>query len=356
MKSKILSLVVSILIFVFLLPSSVSASTNMGINAADLIDKPTMNADLDDIKSLGITWLRADIDWSVVQPTSRTFNWSRYDKFVDAANARGLQIVFVLDYSAPWAYARGCSGDVHCPPDNTKFAAYATAVVKRYAPKGVHTYEVWNEPNIDYFFRGANPARYTSLLKATYTAIKKVDKNSVVISAGLAPIATYDQSENTAATDFLKGMYKAGAKNYMDAVGFHPYGYPTRPNDYELWNGFAILDKTPVSIKSVMSQYGDVSKKAWLTEFGAPTGGAGAAATCTDYNYPNAPDHVDECLQAEIYSQGIQQANTSGSPLFFYNYRDLGTSAWNENFFGIVRMDGTHKMAYDVLRQLTDTN
>ena len=43
----------------------------------------------------------------------------------------------------------------------------------------------------------------------------------------------------------------------------------------------------------------------------------------------------------------------SDAPLFIYSYKDLGTSAdTNENFFGIIRNDGTPKPAYAAIKQL----
>jgi len=103
-----------------------------------------------------------------------------------------------------------------------------------------------------------------------------------------------------------------------------------------------------------MTANGDVAKQVWLTEIGAPTNGSGAIATCTSSNYANVPDHVDECLQARILSQAIQKAKSYSwaGPEFLYTYTDFSATdiTTNENFFGIVRYDGSHKPAYDAVR------
>ena len=92
-----------------------------------------------------------------------------------------------------------------------------------------------------------------------------------------------------------------------------------------------------------------------MTEFGSPTGGPGAVSTETAYNFNLNPDHVTEGLQTLIMQDAFTmlRGQTWAGPLFLYAYKDLGTStSTNENFFGIVRFDGTQKPVYPVLRQL----
>ncbi|MEK7623511.1 MAG: hypothetical protein AAB408_02465, partial [Patescibacteria group bacterium] len=100
----------------------------------------------------------------------------------------------------------------------------------------------------------------------------------------------------------------------------------------------------------------DTAKLIWITEVGAPTGGPGAIAGVDDYKFGQSPDHVTESLQAVILREAIdrhQQYKLVG-PLFWYSYKDLGTSKQtNENWFGLIRYDGTPKPAYDIFKQLT---
>ena len=52
-----------------------------------------------------------------------------------------------------------------------------------------------------------------------YTAIKAADPDAIVISAGLAPTGAGDPSSVVSDTDFLRGMYAAGAADYFDVLG-----------------------------------------------------------------------------------------------------------------------------------------
>jgi hypothetical protein len=72
-----------------------------------------------------------------------------------------------------------------------------------------------------------------------------------------------------------------------------------------------------------------------MTEVGASTDG---------------PHPVTEDKQAQIVEEAVQLRNSYSwaGPLFWYDYKDLGTNrATRENFFGLVRYDGSHKPAYD---------
>jgi hypothetical protein len=91
--------------------------------------------------------------------------------------------------------------------------------------------EVWNEPNIqnEWPVGKISPADYTELLRAAYNAIKSTDPSTIVISAAPAPTGANDA---TVMSDdqFIKGMFEAGARQYMDCIGIH-YNTGTTPPD-----------------------------------------------------------------------------------------------------------------------------
>jgi hypothetical protein len=324
------------------------ATTLLGLNDAQL------NAELDDLVSLHIGWVRMDFDWSLIQPdTNVAYNWDNYDRVVHALNARNIKVLGILDYSTHWAISPTC-GFITCPPqNNADFADFAADIAKHYGPQGLHTWEIWNEPNNRGFWKpGANVAGYVQLLEAAYPAIKAADPQAFVISGGLAPEAT--SNGNIAPVDFLSLMYALGAKNYFDAVGFHPYSFPAQPSYFAQWNAWQQMSATSPSVRSVMIANGDADKQVWLTEYGAPTDGPGVLAPSDNF-FANGPDHVNEPVQTDIIAEGItlKEASPWTGPLFLYSYKDLGTSnSTVENFFGILRYDGSRKSSYLRLQQL----
>jgi polysaccharide biosynthesis protein PslG len=316
-----------------------------------------LNKELNDIASLGIGWIRLDMAWNDVQSTnSSTFNWTNLDRIVAAANARRIKILPTLAYTPSWARSSGCSTSPDCIPyDPTLFTPFVRAAVQRYAPKGITAWEIWNEPNITGSWKPTpDAAKYTIILKEAYTAIKSVEPSSTVISGGLSPAATGNNSISP--IDFLTQMYADGAGPYFDAVGMHPYSYPAMPSYNASWNAWQQMSMTTPSLRSIMIANGDANKKIWMTEYGAPTGGPGILESSTyDTAFTGHPDHVTETLQSQMIAQAmtLDQSYPWAGPLFIYSYKDLGTSTSTiENYFGIIRFNGSVKPAYTTIKEL----
>ncbi|MDE1924556.1 MAG: beta-xylosidase [Patescibacteria group bacterium] len=339
-------------------PPAMTANTSgFGISVGDDfsgLSEAQLGARLDAIVALGITWLRFDADWSYIQrEQGGAYNWRVIDRIVVAAHTRGLQVLPILDFSPWWAHDPECGSSRCQPSDPMQFAAFAGAAAVHFAPQGVHDWEIWNEPNIVRFWQPApDPAAYARLLEDASAAIKKADPSAQVISGGLASAETSDG--NIAPVDFLQALYTDGAGPSFDAVGFHPYSFPALPSYPAQWNAWQEMAATNPSLRSVMVAHGDSAKKIWITEFGAPTGGPGAGADVGDYNLADNPDHVSEALQALILTDAVTQVRelSFAGPLFWYTYIDLGTDpGTTENFYGLLRYDGSKKPAFDALMQ-----
>ena len=154
--------------------------------------------------------------------------------------------------------------------------------------------------------------------------------------------------------DFLNGLYANGAQHYFDAVAFHPYSFPVPPAYPADWNAWSKIATTNPSIYSIMSSHGDGGKKIWITEYGAPTNGPGPIATASNFNLDGSPDHVDEAYQANLAINFIQAVSSSPwiGPAFWYSYIDDGTStSTTENFYGLLRADGSQKPAFTSIKQ-----
>lgn len=292
------------------------------------------------MKAAGATWVRYDLSWNGVQPVNDyEYNWAPYDRVTRAARDAGLEVLLIIDLTPVRERSANCPNSELCPPANAEnFGRFAGAAARHYQSYGVRNWEIWNEPNISYRFRpAANPEQYVAMLKSAYTAIKQVDPNMTVIAASTAPSAT--DRDNLTPTDFLRAIYAAGAQGYFDAISAHPYAYPVTPaasSQYDAWGQLPAMH-------TLMSQHGDGAKQIWITEFGAPTNG------------PNLPgEYVSEAVQAQIAAEAIAilQEQTWAGPLFWYDYQDSGTSRYtSENFFGLVRADGSFKPAYYVFKE-----
>ena len=343
--------------------ASYPQTKNYGISTGNTLvwmSSADLNQELDDIAHLGFGWVRFDMAWVDVQGTSsKSYNWTNMDRIVAAMHARNLQMLPILAYTPAWARMQQCNLSEKCAPqDPAAYAEFARQAVRRYASQGVHQWEIWNEPNLTQFYQPAPDAvQYTAMLKASYAAIKAEDPSAVVISGGLSPLDGYSTSINS--VTFLDQMYKAGAATSFDAVAMHPYSYPVPASYVAPWNAWTQLGWTTPNVRGTMDKYGDTGKQIWLTEYGSPTGGPGAVASVSMYNFNMSPDHVDEALQSTIVQDAFTARSTLGNagPLFWYSYKDLGTSnVTNENFFGLLHNDGTPKPAYNMFKTLLSTS
>lgn len=319
---------------------------SVGIAAGGELSKMSIS-DLNDrlaaMQNLGITWVRFDIEWGIVQYSSPTSsNWTSYDTLVNALVAHHMRGLGIIVFTPQWARTATCSNGVECPPaDPTTFATFAAEVAARYKADGFHYWEIWNEPNNFNFWAPKTDCNaYTALLKVTYPAIKAADPNAVVVTGGFAPEST--DNVNTSPTDFLSCVYNDGGKNYFDAVGDHPYTFPALPSASAA-GAWGQMSETTPSLRSIMIANGDASKKIWITEYGTPTDG------------PDPNWYVSEAVQAQMVTNAFQLYKTYpwAGPFFWYTLRDSGnTTSSNENFFGLTRYDGSVKPAYTTLKNI----
>lgn len=273
-------------------------------------------------KAANVTSVRMDFSWSVIEWSQGTYDWSSTDSMVAAVAAHGMTALAMV-YDTP-AWLSG-STDPHAVPVNAtqiqQFAEFAAAAAQRYGAV-IPEWEVWNEPNIPRFWAVPDAAAYTALLKATYTAIKAVDPDAVVIAGGLSP-----DSSGIATLDFVEGIYAAGGKGYFDALNYHHYAFPHIPTVDPL-----------AAIHGVMVANGDGHKKIWITEAGAPTGTGSYA--------------VSEQVQADTIVAILTQAaeNSYIGPVYLYTITDTGTDLSDpESNFGLITQDGRLKPAYQAL-------
>lgn len=362
---RLVILVLGIVMIVVGQPGSASAASpypgrqGIGLQGIGFRDTPAQQqAQAARIAGTGATWVRIEIDWWYVQDGGRnSFAWAGPDSAVTAAKGHGLNVLLLIQKTPPWART---TANGSTPPTNVaEFATFAATVVARYRPYDVYAFEVWNEPNLATFWADPvtgkpNLQGYVSLLKAAYPAMKAATPLGItVVSAGLAPwgrTGTSPDGRAVAPLTYLQQMYAAGAKNYFDAVGWHPYTAPALPNDvsdYNAWSQMSVdFRNTNGSIRqksarTIMTENGDAGKMIVMTEAGAATGGTPS---------------LTEAGQAAAYQQAIDlRASYSwAGPIFFYSITDRAplttVNPDSEDYFGVYRSDGTAKPAAGVMQ------
>jgi hypothetical protein len=302
----------------------------------------TRNRDLDVMSTAGASWIRMDVNWSMIQAQGpSSYDWAPFDRVAMAARARGFQILATVLYTPGWA--RPAGGTASSPPVHLDdYVAFARQAAQHFGPLGVHAYEIWNEPNISAFWQPRpDVAAYTAMLRGASAAIRSVDRQALIVTGGTSPAP--DSGGNISPISFLRGIYANGGKSAFDVVAHHPYCWPALPGESQTWSAWYQMYGTPPSLRSVMTDNGDAGKQIWATEFGAPTNGP-------------AGSFVSEQVQAATVSRAFElfRSYKWAGPLFWYSQRDVGTdSSTREDFFGLLRSDFSPKPSLDAYRAAT---
>lgn len=234
------------------------------------------------------------------------------------------------------------------PADAGPWADFVAQAAKRYS-NVIRNWEIWNEPNIDDSFApGPNLALYSSMLKASYQAIKSVDPQSVVVTGGTSPAV--DNPTEMSPVTFVKGLYDNGAGDFFDAVAMHPYSTP----ELLTTEGTSDTSNSNRAIKDVselMASEGQGGKQIWFTEFGASTATPGAVAP----DLSGQQVGVSPQRQSEILTNGINYLRSlqNGGPIFLFDFRDVETGSRNVEYnYGLVQSDFTAKPALAAVQAL----
>jgi hypothetical protein len=203
-----------------------------------------LEEELDRMKEAGIGWVRADFTWGTFEPKDGQFRFDRYDKVVDAALARGINILPIFCYNSPWA------GFAHENLD--AWARFVRKVTERYGDR-LRYWEVWNEQNISFWKPEPDAQQYATLLEVTHRTIKSVSPRLQVMYGGTAGIPL----------KYIRQTFEFGAAKHFDVMAIHPYCYP---GTVEASGRVEQLAK----LRGLLKQFG-ASERIWITETGWPT-------------------------------------------------------------------------------------
>ncbi|MGH2838204.1 MAG: GH39 family glycosyl hydrolase, partial [Thermoleophilaceae bacterium] len=266
------------------------------------------------------------------------------DTLVATAERHGVELLLTVTDSPCWASSapeslkQGCEGswwsrDVQrYPPTNARDYADALAfLVGRYGDR-IAAWEVWNEPNLSYYFRADNPAAdYAKIVRAAYPAAKAARPSATVIVGALAE----------APAAFVEQLFEHGIGGHFDAFSVHPYSgdaSPLSPQSDE-WIQTSFTRGVP-SVREVLLRHGE-DKPIWLTEFGWSTSTIRGAEVWRN--------GVSEQVQALYTEQALVKVRDwPYVPVaLVYGLKDVGTDPTDRNDnFGLIRYDGSPKPAY----------
>ncbi|MGD1000411.1 MAG: cellulase family glycosylhydrolase [Candidatus Brocadiia bacterium] len=162
------------------------------------------------LAAAGFRWVRMDFVWSATERERGRYDFAAYDRLMQSLDAHSMRALLILDY-----------GNALYEPENAvatdagrqAFARWAAAAAAHFKGRGI-LWEIWNEPNIDVFWKPtADVRQYAALALAAARAIRAAAPGEAIIGPA------------TSGMDFrfLEECFKAGLLEWWDAVSVHPY-------------------------------------------------------------------------------------------------------------------------------------
>ncbi len=261
---------------------------------------------------------------------------------VDVLGLVGAGVVSPLSDPTTWiANNRERAGGDGDNPFMRLFAQRVLELVGRYH-SCVHTWEIWNEPNVGY--AGATgtyiyPSNFAALLADTYAQVKKAYPDVTLVSGGILSVDPGNQVDGrTSGADYLRQTYHMGldVTHTWDAARAQFGGAPLDAVGQHLYldQGGLVYTRRIIDAYRYMHDaygaFGDGAKPIYMTE--------GAWSTGT----------VSPALQAlnldMLYSMSASPAVPYVARAYWYLLRD-GDSP--DQAYGLETADGGHKPAYD---------
>jgi hypothetical protein len=335
-------------------PPRADAATDVRYGLTDdawLLDgRGSLESRLTQLDTLGAQVVRFSVRWDQVahmrptvptDPTDEAYVWGKDDVVLDGLRAHGISVVLQLVGTPSWANG-GRASNV-APTSGSSFAAFATAVARRYP--WVKRWLIWNEPNQVRWLRPTSAAVYTTrLLNPAYAAIHAAISGAQVAGGGTAPRGS---SGGVSPVAWITGMRVAHAR--LDAYAHNPY--PLDPKRESPFKGgcdhcttitMATLNKL---VTLVTRNFGGA--RIWLSEYGYQT---------------NPPDKflgVSPALQARYIGESAYAAYHAPRVdlLIQFLYQDEPDLARFQS--GLVTLTNKRKPAYNAfelpLAQLSRT-
>ena len=179
----------------------------------------------------GFRYANIWMEWSRVEQQRGKYDFSLYDKYIDRLKTRELRPIFTFCFGN-LLYCKGkstkltecvCDAPLNSERQRTAFANFAAAAAKHFTYETTGAiFELWNEPNLSFFWMGEpSPAEFTALAIQAADAMHDADPDAVVVGPGAS----------RGITEFVENVFQLGLLHHIDGVSHHFYtGLPPEAN------------------------------------------------------------------------------------------------------------------------------
>lgn len=340
------------------------------------------------LAQLGANWVKLDVSWADIEPLQGEFDYSSLDAAITSIDALGVNILLNV-YEAPaWTRTNYTLNQLlqlnsGPPEDLADFGKFMTDLATRYSGV-VDAYEIWKSPNLlkywtvpvyttppelqdngdygvpDEIHLGA--FYYVELLEVGHDAIKAVDDNALVLTAGLAPVGSTDNYNFIATGTFLNNMLLQGAANYSDGIGA-VFGASAVPPAAECCEQPPGVDSHYESFLQyfleILEFYNDIMTRndvadmpVFVTQVGwGTTDGQNLVAPPAGFEWLT---YTSQDEQAIYITQAFSEAQDLGyvAGMFLYNLNGCSVGDVEACFFSLIDASGTARPAFDAYQNI----
>ncbi len=271
MRMSALLIGVVLLSSVFALDVRAQESKRPGLNTT----LRTFGEEIKSIQELGVGTIRVPLQWQFVKIRPGEYDWSGVDRFVKAARAKQIEVLFTIRTTfrekKETPKSKRKKGSIQTsqinPPsvDAKEWVYFVETLANRYRGQGVN-YEIENEVNSEAFWKG-DLEEYVELLKSGYDVIKKADPQAKVLPSAMGCGITRNFESESAGREALKRHDKwfqaILSTRKFDVVNIHDYYFPSE------------IVANGLSFRSYLEHVQGVMKKSelgrlpvWITEAG----------------------------------------------------------------------------------------
>ena len=295
-------------------------------------------------------------------PKDPAYNWDTYDRTVRFAVVNGMEPVFSIIGTPPWANA--AKGWNVAPTNPRDLRSFAAAAQKRYSGTFVNAdgvtlprvslWMAWNEPNNPVFLKpqyrrvGSGWAiqsgrHYAKICNAIVQGVKSVQRSSKVACGATGPRGNNNPNSSRPSVSplpFLRAMKAGGAKGF-DAYAHHPYyGSPAETPTTKPPPGKRGQPSTAVTLGNFDLLVNEIDRlygrqmRVWVTEYGYQT------------NPPDKIFGVTYRKQATYLTQAVAWARRNPRVdifLWFLLTDEQRLGGWQS---GLTTVDGKRKASF----------
>jgi hypothetical protein len=275
------------------------------------------------LSEAGLRWVRMDLKWDSTETQPGSYDFSEYDRLMDALKAFNIRALFILDYGNP-LYDNGAPPRTEAA--RQAFTRWALAAARHFSGHEV-IWEIYNEPNHSLFWPPKpNAYEYAALALAVGRSFRESVPNEKLIGPATSEIDF----------NFLEICFKAGLLEYWSAVSIHPY----RRNDPET----AAQDycRLREMIRAYAPREVQSPKSKTQNPGAAGSGSLGASKEIpiisSEWGYSAAWPSMTEEKQAQLLARSWLTNVANNIPLsIWYDWRDDGLDPKEaEHHFGTV--------------------